>query len=72
MTSNLGHTRANLLRDLVNQLPENHREVVLLRFYAGASLDEIAALLNCSVGTIKSRLFYGLKKLRKMNLNELR
>jgi RNA polymerase sigma-70 factor (ECF subfamily) len=40
--------------------------VVFLRFFADESLDGIALALNCSVGTVKSRLFNGLERLRKM------
>jgi DNA-directed RNA polymerase specialized sigma24 family protein len=46
-----------------------------LRFFEDASLSEIAALLECSVGTVKSRLHYALEKLRvstrDLNLSEL-
>ena len=40
--------------------------MIFLRFYVNESLDGIATALNCSVGTVKSRLFHGLEKLRKM------
>ncbi len=66
---------AERLRQAVEVLPEKHQQVVLLRFFEGASLPEIAALLGCSVGTVKSRLHYALEKLRDsqhgMNLSEL-
>lgn len=58
------------LRDKLNQaiesLPEEHQQVVLLRFYEGARLPEIAAALSVSIGTVKSRLHYALKKMRAM------
>ncbi|MGO9245623.1 MAG: sigma factor-like helix-turn-helix DNA-binding protein [Verrucomicrobiia bacterium] len=38
-----------------------------MRFYVDDSLDEIAAVLGCPVGTVKSRLFHALDKLRKMD-----
>jgi RNA polymerase sigma-70 factor, ECF subfamily len=67
---------ANKLRQAVATLPEKHQRVVLLRFFEDASLPEIAALLDCSVGTVKSRLHYALEKLREsqagLNLSELR
>ncbi|MBI2948461.1 MAG: sigma-70 family RNA polymerase sigma factor [Verrucomicrobia bacterium] len=47
-------------------LPARQREVVYLRFYAQDSLEGIAAALGCSVGTVKSRLFNGLERLRRM------
>lgn len=50
-------------------LPQKHREVILLRFFEEASLPDIAAVLNCSVGTVKSRLHHALDKLRKMKMN---
>jgi RNA polymerase sigma-70 factor (ECF subfamily) len=54
-----------LLRSL-DKLPAKQRQVVYLRFYAQDSLEGIAAALGCSVGTVKSRLFHGLARLRKM------
>jgi RNA polymerase sigma-70 factor (ECF subfamily) len=46
---------------------EQHQQVIYLRFYVDDSLEGIAAALGCSVGTVKSRLFHALDKLRKMN-----
>lgn len=54
------------LRAAVEALPEKHRQVVSLRFFQDASLPEIAATLDLSVGTVKSRLHHGLEKLRRM------
>jgi RNA polymerase sigma-70 factor (ECF subfamily) len=48
----------------VAALPDEHRVVVGLRFFAGLSLDEIATLLGCPLGTVKSRLHHALEKLR--------
>jgi RNA polymerase sigma-70 factor (ECF subfamily) len=56
------------VRNAVAGLPDEHRAVVELRFFAGASLDEIAATVGCPLGTVKSRLHHGLEKLRQMNL----
>jgi RNA polymerase sigma-70 factor, ECF subfamily len=56
------------VRRAVASLPEEHRLVVEMRFFAGATLEEIAAALGCPLGTVKSRLHYGLEKLRQMNL----
>ena len=56
------------IRRAVANLPEEHRLVVELRFFTGATLDEIAAALGCPLGTVKSRLHHALTKLRQMNL----
>jgi RNA polymerase sigma-70 factor (ECF subfamily) len=53
----------------IELLPEKHREVIQLRFFEDASLPDMAAVLGCSVGTVKSRLHHALTKLRKMKLN---
>jgi len=59
---------AQRVRLAVASLPEEHRLVVELRFFAGATLDEIAAALGCPLGTVKSRLHHSLEKLRQKHL----
>jgi RNA polymerase sigma-70 factor (ECF subfamily) len=56
---------ARLVHATLATLPKEHRAVLELRFFAGASLDEIATLLDCPLGTVKSRLHHGLEKLRR-------
>jgi RNA polymerase sigma-70 factor (ECF subfamily) len=56
------------LRQCVEALPRKHQQVIYLRFYVDDSLESIAAALGCSLGTVKSRLFHALEKLRRMNL----
>jgi RNA polymerase sigma-70 factor, ECF subfamily len=65
----LNGERATRVRACIAALPPKHRQVIFLRFYVDDSLLEIAAALGCSVGTVKSRLFHALEKLRRMNLN---
>ena len=57
------------VRSAVAALPQEHRLVVEMRFFAGAYLDEIAVALDCPLGTVKSRLHHALEKLRQMNLS---
>ena len=57
------------LRQCLELLPEKHRQVILLRFFEDASLPDMAAVLGCSVGTVKSRLHHAMEKLRKMKMN---
>jgi RNA polymerase sigma-70 factor (ECF subfamily) len=67
---------AEYLRTAIAGLPGKHQQVLLLRFFQDSSLPEIAAVLHCSIGTVKSRLHYALEKLRRsqvdLNLSELR
>jgi RNA polymerase sigma-70 factor, ECF subfamily len=51
----------------IQALPARQQQVIYLRFYVDDSLEGIAAALGCSVGTVKSRLFNALERLRKMN-----
>ena len=48
----------------VSRLPDHHREVVALRFFAGLSESETAQVLSCPLGTAKSRLSRALDALR--------
>lgn len=54
------------VRDLLNKLPEDQREVIILRHYADMSFKEIAAATDCSINTALGRMRYGLINLRKM------
>ncbi len=50
----------------VEKLPDGQRHVLVLRFSEGLRYDEIATVLDCPLGTVKSRIFHGLSTLRKM------
>ena len=54
------------VRQMLDLLPEDQREVIILRHYADLSFKEIAALTNCSINTALGRMRYGLINLRKM------
>jgi len=54
------------VRKMLDMLPEDQREVIILRHYADLSFKEIAALTNCSINTALGRMRYGLINLRKM------
>jgi RNA polymerase sigma-70 factor (ECF subfamily) len=53
------------VRAAVAELPFNQRVVVALYYLSGQSLEEIADILACPVGTIKSRLYYARETLRR-------
>jgi RNA polymerase sigma-70 factor (ECF subfamily) len=49
---------------VLSVLPDEQREVLLMRFVDNMSLQEIATALNIPTGTVKSRLHHALQKLR--------
>ena len=54
------------VQKLLSELPEYQRVVVVLKFYERMAYQEIADVLCCPLGTVKSRMHQGLRKLRKM------
>lgn len=60
------------VRELVDQLPPEQREVVILRHYADMSFKEISQLTRVSINTALGRMRYALINMRKMaNKTEL-
>ncbi len=53
-----------MLLDALAKLPEERREVLLLRGFQGLKFEEIAEVLQCSVNTIKGRAFRAIRELR--------
>ena len=56
--------QARLLNDAVAELPDEQREVVLLRLKADMKFRDIARLQQTTTNTVLSRHRYGLEKLR--------
>jgi RNA polymerase sigma-70 factor (ECF subfamily) len=54
------------LNELLAKLPAKYREVLALRFFEQKQFSEIAKILGKSEGTVKSLLYRGLEKLRKL------
>ena len=54
------------VRALVELLPDEQREVVMLRYFSGLSFKEIAEQTNVSINTALGRMRYALINLRKM------
>jgi len=59
------NARIHALRQAVDMLPDKHRTIVVLRYFRDLSCEEIARILDCSVGTVWSRLHYACMKLQK-------
>lgn len=58
------------VRQMLELLPEDQREVIILRHYADLSFKEIAQLTDCSINTALGRMRYGLINLRKMMMQK--
>jgi RNA polymerase sigma-70 factor, ECF subfamily len=54
------------VRDAIEQLPVEFREIIILREYEDLSYQEIAALLECPPGTVMSRLARARSRLREL------
>jgi len=51
------------LKEVLTTINEPHRSTFVLRYFEELSLKEISVIHNCSEGTVKSRLFYTLRKI---------
>ena len=58
------HQNMILLKKAINQLSDEKRELLILSKYQGLKYDEIAAIFNCNVGTLKVRLHRIIKELQ--------
>ena len=62
--ANDGLASRDALAVAIRSLSADHREVVVLRFYADLTVDQVAARTGVGAGTVKSRLHYALRHLR--------
>lgn len=58
------HELRTAVEQALQHLSVNHRLVIVLFYLGGFSLEEIACILDCPVGTVKSRLHYARLRLR--------
>jgi len=58
------------MHQMLSALPEEQREVIVLRHFVDMSFKDIAAVTNCSINTALGRMRYGLINLRKMMLEK--
>jgi len=54
------------VRKMLDMLPEDQREVIVLRHFADLSFKEIADITKCSINTALGRMRYGLINLRRL------
>lgn len=60
-----------LVTNSINKLEENHRLVIILRDIQGFSYEEISSILDCSIGTVKSRINRARKNLKDIIMKEM-
>lgn len=58
------------IEQAINSLSLDQRVTLVLHYLNGLSVEEIAAAMNCPVGTVKSRLHYGRNNVRRKLLSE--
>ncbi|MCO6496103.1 MAG: sigma-70 family RNA polymerase sigma factor [Chitinophagaceae bacterium] len=59
----------NRVRKMLDMLPQDQKEVIIMRHFAELSFKEIAQITGCSINTALGRMRYGLINLRKI-MNE--
>ena len=55
----------------LNRLADEHKEVLILRDINGFAYDEIAKMLDCSMGTVKSKISRARQKLKEIYLQAI-
>jgi|TARA_B110000093_G_scaffold85343_1_gene92451 RNA polymerase sigma-70 factor (ECF subfamily) len=60
------HEKESMVRAVINKLPEEQRQVLILRHYGELSFKEIAAMTGVSINTALGRMRYALNNMRKM------
>lgn len=74
-TAGFGHVlngqRADRLRRALRRLPKAQRQVLELAFYRGWTQREVAEKVGVPIGTVKTRTFLAMKKLRRELMGEI-
>jgi len=60
------HESHGKIKSMINLLPDDQREVMLLNHYGGLSFNEIATVMKCSLDKALGSMKYALNNLRKM------
>jgi len=61
---------SHIVREAIDSLKFEHRVVLILFYLKNFNLKEIAYILNCPIGTVKSRLYYGRKNLKRKLMSD--
>jgi RNA polymerase sigma factor (sigma-70 family) len=60
------HESHGKIKSMINMLPDEQREVIILNHYAGMSFKEIAETMQCSMNNALNTMRFGLANLQKM------
>jgi RNA polymerase sigma-70 factor (ECF subfamily) len=59
-----------VVEEVLQQIPQEQRQVIIMKEYEDLKFREIAEILGESENTIKSRMYYGLDAMRKILINK--
>jgi RNA polymerase sigma factor (sigma-70 family) len=62
----LGSVIAGQVRDALRQLPNEQRRALALAYFGGYTQQEVASITGVPLGTVKSRMFNGVQRLRRL------
>ncbi|NLK65253.1 MAG: sigma-70 family RNA polymerase sigma factor [Tissierellia bacterium] len=61
-----------LVNDAINMLEDDFKTIIILRDIKGFTYDEVSQILNCNLGTVKSRLSRARKSLKEILEKEIK
>ena len=64
------HESHGKIKSMIDMLPDDQREVIMLNHYAGLSLKDISDIMKCSLTVALDNLKFGLNNLRKMMMEK--
>jgi RNA polymerase sigma-70 factor (ECF subfamily) len=53
------------IREAIQSLPDPKKRALVMRYFSGMTVQQIAEVLQCPEGTVKSRIFHGLRHIRQ-------
>ncbi|MFV0518349.1 MAG: RNA polymerase sigma factor [Aminipila sp.] len=65
----LNKEHSSYILECLEKIPIEHKEMIILRDIKGFSYDEISEIVECSIGTVKSRISRARSRLKEVYLN---